>query len=407
MLAPLRIRSSSTLQQQCRLFSHTVKREADFTHAVIGGGAVGLAIARQLQQRDGASTILIEKHDTVGTETSSRNSEVIHAGLYYSPDSLKARLCIRGKQLLYSLCETHSIPHSRCGKWIVAQTATQRAALEEIHSRATTLSIPTRFLTPTDLATEPSIRAEAGALLSPTTGILDSHAYMSFLHGTFTDSGGDTAFNASVTSISAPCASTRDWTIHVRSPPLSPSDAPEEYSLTASTLINSAGLHAVPIANMILPPDRRLEAYFAKGTYYSYAARSPRPKVLVYPAPVAGHGGLGTHLTLDLQGRVRFGPDVEWVDEPDYTPNMDAGKLEAAVAEIKSYLPGVDGAKVEVDYCGVRPKLAGREGGGGRDFYIVREEGFGGALVNLCGIESPGLTGSLAIAEEVEGLLYG
>ncbi|PNS21045.1 L-2-hydroxyglutarate dehydrogenase, mitochondrial [Sphaceloma murrayae] len=376
---------------------------ADFTHAVIGGGAVGLAIARKLQQRDGVSTILIEKHGAVGTETSSRNSEVIHAGLYYAPDSLKARLCIRGKELLYDLCNTHSIPHRQCGKWIVAQDDTQHSALETLHARAQSLAVPTRFLSASEIATEPSVRASAGALLSPTTGILDSHTYMSFLHGDFSESGGDTAFGAQVVSIDAPSASTSDWTIHVRS---GPEDAADSFSVTASTLINSAGLYAVDVANMVLPPDRHLRAFYAKGTYFSYASKHPRPNVLVYPAPVEGHGGLGTHLTLDLQGRVRFGPDVQWIDTPDYVPDVDAARFEEAVREIRTYLPEVEGAKIETDYCGVRPKLAGKEGGGGKDFYIKREDGWGGTFVNLCGIESPGLTGSLAIGEMVDGLLY-
>ncbi|KAF4547914.1 Hypothetical protein D9617_34g040940 [Elsinoe fawcettii] len=400
MLAPLWRSTARKLSEQCRHFSGTAGRNADFTHAIIGGGAVGLAIARQLQQRDGVSSILIEKHGAVGTETSSRNSEVIHAGLYYAPTSLKAALCTKGKSLLYSLCEQHSIPYRQCGKWIVAQTASQRAALDTIHARANQLSVPTRFLTTAEQRLEPSIRAESGALFSPTTGILDSHSYMQFLHGTFTESGGDTAFASEVVRIDPPSAGSGEWTIHVRS-----ADG-EEYSVTSETLVNSAGLYAVQVANMVLPPERHLKAFFAKGTYFSYASKTPRPKVLVYPAPVEGHGGLGTHLTLDLQGRVRFGPDVEWVEKPDYQPTVNQERMEEAVREIRSYLPDVDGGKIEVDYCGVRPKLAGKEGGGGKDFYIVNEEGFGGSFVNLCGIESPGLTSSLAIGEMVEDLLY-
>lgn len=281
----------------------------------------------------------------------------------------------------------------------MAQDSAQFSSLEQIHANATALSIPTRFLTTSDLATEPSVRAQAGALLSPTTGILDSHTYMAYLHASFTESGGDTAFCADVVGIEAPTASSGEWMIHARS-------GQETYTVSAETVVNSAGLQAVQIANMVLPESRHLKAFYAKGTYYSYAAKEPRPKVLVYPVVREGHGGLGTHLTLDLQGRVRFGPDVQWVEEPDYTPNEDGERFEEALREIREYLPSVEGGKMEVDYCGVRPKLKGKEGGGGTDFHVVREEGFGGTLVNLCGIESPGLTSSLAIGEMVEELLY-
>ncbi|TKX21165.1 FAD dependent oxidoreductase-like protein 3 [Elsinoe australis] len=328
-----------------------------------------------------------------------RGRNVIHAGLYYGTSTLKSRLCTRGKSLLYALCEKHSIPHRQLGKWIVAQDSAQFSSLEQIHANATALSIPTRFLTTSDLATEPSVRAQAGALLSPTTGILDSHTYMAYLHASFTESGGDTAFCADVVGIEAPTASSGEWMIHARS-------GQETYTVSAETVVNSAGLQAVQIANMVLPESRHLKAFYAKGTYYSYAAKEPRPKVLVYPVVREGHGGLGTHLTLDLQGRVRFGPDVQWVEEPDYTPNEDGERFEEALREIREYLPSVEGGKMEVDYCGVRPKLKGKEGGGGTDFHVVREEGFGGTLVNLCGIESPGLTSSLAIGEMVEELLY-
>ncbi|SLM34855.1 l-2-hydroxyglutarate mitochondrial precursor [Lasallia pustulata] len=190
---PLR---SRLLKQPYQAFSSSPARSADFTHVVIGAGAVGLAIARKLAERDGTSTLLIERHGSVGTETSSRNSEVIHAGLYYGADSLKTSLCLRGKEMLYALCARHNIPHRNTGKWIVAQDAQQMDALSNLHAFATSVSVPTHFLSPaTALAREPSVRARAGVLESPTTGIIDSHALMSHLEGSFQTLGGELAFH--------------------------------------------------------------------------------------------------------------------------------------------------------------------------------------------------------------------
>ncbi|KAH7084478.1 FAD dependent oxidoreductase [Paraphoma chrysanthemicola] len=384
-----------------RSFSSTTKRDVDFTHAVIGGGVVGLAIARKLQSRDGASTVLIEKHGTVGTETSSRNSEVIHAGLYYGTDSLKTRLCLRGKEMLYELCKTHSIPHRNTGKWIVAQDATQMDAIQKVHDFAKTIGVPTHFISKDEAKRrEPDVRVQAGVLESPSTGIVDSHSLMQFLEGSFTDSGGLCAFHSSVTSIS-PIPS--GWSITTSSPDGSTS------SITASTLINSAGLYAVDINNMILPSPRHKKAYYAKGSYFSYSSSRPKPSTLVYPAPIPGHGGLGTHLTLDMSGRIRFGPDVEWTDSPtDYSPNTR--NLAAAIADIATYLPGVDRDAIQPDYVGIRPKLGKLSATSGKDFqdFVIRKEDGveGGEFVNLLAIESPGLTSCLAIADEVEGLLY-
>jgi 2-hydroxyglutarate dehydrogenase len=386
-----------------RSFSTSLRREADFTHAVIGGGVVGLAIARKLQARDGASTVLIEKHGSVGTETSSRNSEVIHAGLYYGTDSLKTKLCLKGKDMLYELCKTNSIPHRNTGKWIVAQDATQMDALQKVHDFSKTIGVPTHFITKDEAnRREPAVRAEAGVLESPSTGIVDSHGLMQYLEGTFTDTGGICAFHSPVTSITPLDGGRSGWSITTTSP------NNETSTITAETLINSAGLYAVDINNMILPPARHKKAYYAKGSYFSYTARSPRPSTLIYPAPVPGHGGLGTHLTLDLSGAIRFGPDVEWTDSPtDYTPNV--ANLAAAIEDIATYLPSVDRDAIQPDYVGIRPKLgklAATSGKDFQDFYIRKEEGYAG-FVNLLAIESPGLTSCLAIADEVEGVLYG
>lgn len=386
-----------------RAFSTSLKRSADFTHAVIGGGVVGLAIARKLQARDGASTILIEKHGSVGTETSSRNSEVIHAGLYYGTDSLKTKLCLKGKEMLYSLCKAHSIAHRNTGKWIVAQDAAQMDAIQKVHSFASSIGVPTHFISKSEAARrEPDVRAEAGVLESTSTGIVDSHTLMQYLEGSFTDSGGLCAFHSPVTSITALDCGRAGWEISTTSP-----ETGETSTITADTLINSAGLFAVDINNMILPPSRHRKAYYAKGSYFSYSSSRPKPSTLIYPAPVPGHGGLGTHLTLDMSGRIRFGPDVEWTDSPtDYSPNTK--NLAAAIDDIQTYLPGVEREAIQPDYVGIRPKLgklAATSGKDFQDFYIVKEEGFEG-FVNLLAMESPGLTSCLAIAEEVEGLLY-
>lgn len=369
---------------------------------VIGGGVVGLAIARRLQARDGASTVLIEKHGSVGTETSSRNSEVIHAGLYYGTDSLKTKLCLRGKEMLYDLCKTHSIPHWNTGKWIVAQDDTQMDAIQKVHNFSQTIGVPTHFITKEEAKRlEPDVRCEAGVLVSPSTGIVDSHSLMQYLEGDFEDKGGICAFKSPVTSITPFDSGRSGWEITTTSP-----DG-ESSTITADTLINSAGLFAVAINNMVLPDDRHRKAFYAKGSYFSYSASKPKPSMLVYPAPVPGHGGLGTHLTLDMGGRIRFGPDVEWTDSPtDYAPNTKS--MKQAIDDIQTYLPGVDRDAIQPDYVGIRPKLgklAATSGKDFQDFYIKREEGYEG-FVNLLAIESPGLTSSLAIAEEVEELLY-
>ncbi|KAF2732160.1 FAD dependent oxidoreductase [Polyplosphaeria fusca] len=386
-----------------RLFSTSSKLQADFTHAVIGGGVVGLAVARKLQERDGASTLLIEKHGHVGTETSSRNSEVIHAGLYYGKDSLKTKLCIRGKQLLYETCAQYQIPHRNCGKWIVAQDAQQMDAIENVHKFASSIDVPTHFLSlPEAKNQEPDVRAQAGVLVSPSTGIVDSHSLMQFLEASFSDLGGTLALHSPVTHITPLSSGSQGWEIHTSSP------SGETSTTTAETLINSAGLAAIPLSNTILPASRHKTPFYAKGSYFSYSLSTPKPKTLVYPAPIPGHGGLGTHLTLDMGGRVRFGPDVEWVDDAsDYAVNDK--NLSAALDDIQTYLPGIDRSAIGLDYVGIRPKLgrasAVAAGKGFEDFWIKREEGFEG-FVNLLGIESPGLTSCLAIAEEVEGLLY-
>ncbi|KAH8659128.1 mitochondrial putative L-2-hydroxyglutarate dehydrogenase [Tricladium varicosporioides] len=392
-------------QTSRRAFSTSAVREADFTHAIIGGGAVGLAIARQLAARDGTSTLLIERNDGVGMETSSRNSEVIHAGLYYGPDSLKTSLCIKGRQMMYDLCRQHSIPHNNMGKWIVAQTNQQWEELVKVHKFTQSIGVPTHFVSlDTAAKEEPYVQAKAGILESPTTGIIDSHAYMQFLLGDFEDRGGDVALRSPVTKIIAlGNKGSSGWEITTKD-----KSSGEESTITTETIINSAGLGACDINNMILPESRHKTQYYAKGNYFSYAASTPFTKHLIYPAPEPGLGGLGTHLTLDIAGRIRFGPDVEWVDSPNNLKVNDA-RLPQAIEQIKKFMPEIKEEHITSDYAGIRPKLgrnsAVASGKGFLDFFIKKEDDYEG-FVNLLGIESPGLTSSLAIAEMVDGLLY-
>ncbi|OBT64761.1 hypothetical protein VE03_06548 [Pseudogymnoascus sp. 23342-1-I1] len=373
-------------------------RGLDFTHAVIGGGVVGLAIARRLAERAGGETLLVERHGGVGMESSSRNSEVIHAGLYYGKDSLKTKLCIEGRERLYDLCGRWNIPHKKCGKWIVAQTPQQLEKLQEIHALSNDLNVPTSFIPlPKASALEPLILARTGVLESPTTGIIDSHTYIHALLGALTTAGADIALHTSLTSVSA-LPRGAGWE-------LTTLDAAtgESSTITTATLVNAAGLGACVVNNMVLPPPRHRKAFYAKGSYFSYSGAAPASR-LIYPAPEPDLAGLGTHLTLDMAGRARFGPDVEWVESADDL-EVDEGRLPGAVRAIRAFVPGIERGRLGGDYAGVRAKLGGR-GEGMRDFVVRREEGCEG-FVNLLGIESPGLTSSLAIAEMVGRLVYG
>ncbi len=381
---------------------------------VIGGGVVGIAVARQLAQRSSGSTVLIERHTALGTETSSRNSEVIHAGIYYGADSLKARMCIRGKHLLYDLCARYGVDHRRTGKWIVAQTPAQRESLDKFHTVCRDkLDVPTRWISAAEVERDgQGVVAAAGALESPTTGIVDSHGLMTCLAGLFEDEGGIVALNSPVIGVRPEAGDDgtpggNGWAVDVRD-----ATTGETSTITADTIVNAAGLGAAHIHNMIAGPDRQMTLHYAKGNYFSYSASQPAVSRLIYPVPEPGLGGLGTHLTLDLGGRMRFGPDVEWVRSPDDLAAFSkatargAARLREAVAEIQKYLPGIDPACLEPDYAGIRPKLAGADHKGFVDFEVRDEDGYRG-WVNLLGIESPGLTSALAIAERVEEMLYG
>ena len=240
---------------------------------------------------------------------------MIHAGLYYGRDSLKTKLCIRGKQMMYDLCQKYDIPYRNMGKWIVAQTDQQLDELVKIYKFSQTIEgVPTRFVLDKEAAAEePYVRARKGILESSSTGVIDSHSYMQVLHGTLEERGGDVALHSQVVKIDAIGGNGgRGWQITTRD-----KSSGEESTFTSEVVINSAGLGACDINNMVLPPNQHQTQYYAKGNYFSYASSSPSTKHLIYPAPKAGLGGLGTHLTLDITGRIRFGPDVEWISSPN------------------------------------------------------------------------------------------
>jgi L-2-hydroxyglutarate oxidase LhgO len=356
---------------------------------IVGAGAVGLAVARRLA-RDGHDTVILEKNDHPGMETSARNSEVIHAGIYYPQGSLKAQLCLTGKHLLYEFCASHGVPHKRLGKLIVGR-AGQEAQLDAIASLAAGNGVEDlRPLNRRQIAElEPEVLADNG-LFSPTTGIIDSHQYMLALLGDRTLVRGATVTGA---------RQKKDgWLLSVQS------DG-EELALTTRLLVNAAGLWAQSLAARIeglrdIPP-----LFLAKGNYAALSRKSPF-RHLVYPVPEPG--GLGVHVTLDMAGRARFGPNVEWLESNDpakidYTVSPDIAERFAPV--IASYWPGVRVEMLAPDYAGVRPKLSGR-GRPNADFRIEGPQSHGlPGLVNLFGIESPGLTASLAIANHVAELL--
>jgi L-2-hydroxyglutarate oxidase LhgO len=364
----------------------------DVDSIVIGGGVVGLAIARALALT-GREVVVLEKNDRIGEETSSRNSEVIHAGIYYPTDSLKARLCTRGKQALYEYCASKNVPHSRCGKVIVAIEESQRPRLDALRAQATANGVDD--LEPLDRAAvarlEPAVSAVAG-LLSPSTGIVDAHALMLAYVGDLESAGGAVAVRSEALAVSVDDDGCR---VTVR-------DGDERNEVRAHAVINAGGLHATTVADACRggPPFTAPRTRYAKGRYFSYSGPSPFTH-LVYPLPV--DGGLGIHATLDLAGALRFGPDVEWCDVIDYA--MDDSRADDFHAAIRAYWPAVERGRLAPAYSGVRPKLSG-PGEPAADFRIEAPlVSRAASLVHLFGIESPGLTASLAIAEHVQDLL--
>lgn len=363
--------------------------------AVVGAGVVGLAVAAALARR-GRSVIVLERHDAIARETTSRNSEVVHAGLYYPPGSLKARLCVAGREALYARCERLGIPHRRLGKLVVATGESEIAVLERIRETGAANGAPDLEIVGARevSALEPEVKAVA-ALRSPSTGIVDAHALsLSFLAEA--EAGGAVlALRSEVREIARTAAGYR---LAVRDADGAPG------RLEAAAVVNAAGLSADRVAQLAgLDPDAcGYRLHPCKGDYFALAAGAPlRLSRLVYPVPA--QAGLGIHATLDLGGRIRFGPDTEYVPEPVY--EVAASKAAVFAEAVRRYLPRLEAAWLTPDYAGVRPKLAG-PGGGFRDF-VVAEEGARGlpGLVNLVGIESPGLTAAPAIAERVAALL--
>jgi L-2-hydroxyglutarate oxidase LhgO len=354
---------------------------------VIGAGVVGLAIAREAALR-GHDVIVVEAADAIGTGTSSRNSEVIHAGLYYPTGSKRALHCPRGRRMLYAYCESHGIPHRKIGKLFIVTKDADIPKLAAIHAQALANGVENVTMLDAGEAKrmEPSLFCVA-AFHSAETGIVDSHRFMLALEGDIEDRGGVIAFNTPVERIAHEGAG---WRVDF--------GGAEPGSITVDAVINSAGHGAQRIARATdgYPAARVPKLVLAKGNYFGFAGRAPFAR-LIYPAPVPG--GLGIHITLDLAGRMRFGPDVEWIDAMDF--NVDPRRGDAFYAAIRTYWPGLPDNSLFPDYAGIRPKVTG-PGEPAADFMIdgPAEHGLPG-LVHLFGIESPGLTSALSLAEEV------
>ncbi|MDM0048123.1 NAD(P)/FAD-dependent oxidoreductase [Variovorax sp. J22R115] len=362
----------------------------EFDCAVIGAGVVGLAVASALALQ-GRDVIVLEAEGAIGTGTSSRNSEVIHAGIYYPQGSLKARLCVEGKQLLYDYAGQRGLPHRRCGKLIVATAEPQVAQLDGIMAKARANGVDDLVLLTREQAQamEPQLECLA-ALHSPSTGIVDSHALMLSLQGDLENAGGVVALKSKVER--AECA---DGSVIVMTQ--------DGTALRCNTVVNSAGLAAPLLARQFqgLPANAVPSAYYAKGNYFTLACRAPFSR-LIYPVPEAA--GLGVHLTLDLGGQAKFGPDVQWVASPDDL-TVDPARGDSFYAEVRRYWPALPDGVLVAGYAGIRPKISG-PGEAAADFRIEGPSTHGvPGLVNLFGIESPGLTSSLAIGRHVAELL--
>ncbi|KAG0281835.1 hypothetical protein BGZ96_001006 [Linnemannia gamsii] len=416
-----------------------VDYEYEVDHLVIGAGVVGLAIAERLAARGGGSTLLVDKNVAAGQETSSRNSEVIHAGLYYPPNSLKTKLCIRGNEMMYDLCERYNIEHQQVTKWVVGQSESDLEYLENLSKKAERLLPRTKRMpgSPTFLLSQEEMRVQEpfvngrAALVSPRTGIVDVHGLMQLLETKVQDHGGNLVLQCEVSGLEKLVSGGFKVSMDTPAGPV---------VVKAATVINSAGLHADKVYNMLQWPFVASEAtpletmakdgssakdagladldathfgsplppfklHYCKGHYYGYSGKALVSR-LIYPVPDKNLTSLGTHLTLDLAGRMRFGPDVLYVDDPfDYSIDPSTvgstSSMKTVSHVIQTYLPAIKSSSLYADYAGIRPKLAG-PGEPFRDFIIHHHDGF----VNLAGIESPGLTSSLAIAEHVETLLY-
>ena len=374
-----------------RVFKCSFEVQVEQVDAVVmGAGVVGLAVARSLALA-GREVMVLESENAIGTGTSARNSEVIHAGIYYPAGSLKARLCVQGKQLLYAYCAERGVAHRQLGKLIVATSPEQVQALEGILSKAAANGVHDlqKLSAAEAIALEPALACEA-ALLSPSSGIVDSHGFMLALQGDMENAGGLLALLSPVQHIGLR-QGTASHPMRVQT-----QDGTE---LACRVLVNAAGLSAVPMARAMagLNPDLLPQAHYAKGNYFTLAGQAPFSH-LIYPVPEAA--GLGVHLTLDLGGQAKFGPDVQWVSDPADL-QVDPSRGDAFYAEVRKYWPALADGALLPGYAGIRPKI-NAPSEASADFLIQgpAEHGVPG-LVNLLGIESPGLTSSLAIAQEV------
>ncbi len=362
---------------------------------VIGAGVVGLAVARRLAMA-GVEVVVVERADMIGTETSSRNSEVIHAGIYYAKDSLKAQLCVEGRHGLYQYCRERGVPHQNCGKLIVATSDGEAETLEAIIARGHDNGVDDLHMIGADAVRElePEIRA-TGAIVSPSTGIIDSHSLMLAYQGEAEDHGAMIAF---LSPLLRGEATGRGFELAIGD------GGTGEYRLAARMLVNAAGLHAPDVARALagLAPETVPDQFFCKGSYFSLLGRQPFAR-LIYPVP--GSTSLGVHVSVDLAGRNRFGPDQEWIEEIDY--DVDPRRADVFYEAVRRYWPGLPDDALQPAYSGIRPKVE-KPGGYDEDFRIQGAQAHGiEGLVNLYGIESPGLTASLAIADRVaEALGY-
>ena len=356
---------------------------------VVGAGAVGLGIGRALA-RAGHDVIVAEAASAIGTGTSSRNSEVIHAGLYYTTGSIRARLCAHSRRMLYDYCASHGVPHKKIGKIVVATNDTELKRLDQIYKQAIVNGCEGVELM--DAAAVRRLEPEVfclAAMNSPETGIIDSHRYMLALRGDIEDRAGAIALNTRIERL----VQVKDgWEVHVGG----------NDSIIVDAVVNAAGHGAVKLARATegYPQERVPRHVMAKGSYFAYSGR-PVFKRLVYPTPI--HGALGIHLVLDLNGRMRFGPDIEWIEEENY--DVDPARAAVFYERIRTFWPGLPDNSLLPDYAGIRPKISG-QGDPALDFIIDAPNDHGvPRLVCLFGIESPGLTSSLAIGEEVAAYL--
>ncbi|MGI9317818.1 MAG: NAD(P)/FAD-dependent oxidoreductase [bacterium] len=359
---------------------------------VVGAGVIGLAVARALALA-GREVIVLEAQNCVGSEISSRNSEVIHAGIYYPAGSLKARFCVQGRKLLYNYCDEHNVPFKQCGKLIIATSERQEPQLKAILVKARTNGVDDIvFLDKTKAQRkEPQVKCVSG-LWSPSTGIVDSHAYMLALHADLENAGGIIVFNSAATGRSVKSGMLE----------LMVTSGVSSFPLTANTVVNCAGLGGDKLAHSFKGINHKtLPTYsYAKGNYFAYSGKSPFTS-LIYPVPT--EHGLGVHVTHDMAGNLRFGPDVEWIDKINY--EVDPQRGDVFYEAIRRYWPELPDMSLLPAYSGIRPKINGN-GLPAADFLVQGESEHGVAgLINLFGIESPGLTSSLALANYVKDMV--